>query len=123
MKKTMQFLFAMSIMMEGFSSFAGTNKALESKTSINPPLASPVKRPMVVIVTVVDDDFEPVSRAKVSAPCTGQRPIETDWTGTAIFHITAQCHCENARGTVTTEKGDVENVELHEGTDNVVFVR
>lgn len=126
MKKTMQFLFAMSIILEGNNSFAGTNKTapVADKPTLTPPVASPIRGQQAVIITVLDAaDYEPVSGAVIAAPCTGERARTTNWTGTAVFQIRSGCHCNGASATVTTPKGDVEHVLLKSGGDNIVFVR
>jgi hypothetical protein len=124
-EKTMQFLFAMSIILEGNSSFAGTNKTtpVDDKPTLSTSSVTPIRGPQVMIITVLDDEFEPVSGATISAPCTGSRAVTTNWTGTAIFPVRAGCHCNGASATVTTPKGDVEHVALKPTGDNVVFVR
>ena len=126
MKKTMQFLFAMSIILEGNSSFAGTNKTapVKENPSLNAPMPTPIRGPQVMIITVLDAvDFEPVSGAVISAPCTGERTRTTNWSGTTVFQVRSGCHCNGGTATITTKKGDVETIVLKPNGDNIVFVK
>ena len=126
MKKTMQFLFAMSIILEGNSSFAGTNKTapVKESPSVNTPTVSPIRGPQAVVVVALDAvDFEPVSGAVISVPCTGERARTTNWTGTAVFMIRSGCHCNGGTATITTKKGDVETIVLKPNGENIVFVK
>ena len=122
----MQFLFAMSIILEGNSSFAGTNKTapVKESTTISTPEANPIRGQLPVILTVLDAvDFEPVSGAVISAPCTGEASRTTNWTGTVVFQVRSGCHCNGGTATITTKKGDVETIVLKPNQDNIVFVK
>ena len=101
MKKTFQFLFAMSILLEGHSSFAGTTESVE-KTLPSVPLISSTKGPQVLIITVLDDKEQPIAGATVSAPCTGQNPMQTNKLGIAQFTLTGACNCNGAQADITT---------------------
>jgi hypothetical protein len=102
MKRTMQFLFAMSILLEGFSATAGTNPTIEDKPIANTAMVSTVRSPLVLIVTVLDDSYKPIQGARVAAPCTGLAPIYTDVNGNAQFTLPGRCNCDGAQAQVST---------------------
>jgi|GEM_PF-2436512 len=108
MKKTIQFLFAMSILMEGHNSFAGTNELTTNadKPIANMPLVSPTRGIQYLIVTVLDDKEQPISGATVAAPCTGQSPMLTNKLGIAQFTLTGSCNCNGAEADITTSSCD-----------------
>jgi hypothetical protein len=105
MKKTIQFLFAMSILLEGHSSFAGIPESAD-KTLPTMPLLSPVRGPQVLIITVLDDKEQPIAGATVSAPCTGQSAMLTNKLGVAQFTLTGSCNCNGAEADITTSSCD-----------------
>jgi hypothetical protein len=104
MKKTIQFLFAMSILMEGQNSFAGTNEITltPDRPSINTQLASPARGIQYLIVTVMDDKEQPIAGATVSAPCTGQSAMQTNKLGIAQFTLSGSCNCNGSQADITT---------------------
>ena len=104
MKKTIQFLFAMSILMEGQNSFAGVNEITTNpdKPIANMSLTSPSRTIQYLIVTVMDEKDQPVSGATVAAPCTGDNPMLTNENGIVEFPITGNCNCNGAQAAITT---------------------
>jgi hypothetical protein len=104
MKKSMQFLFAMSILLEGQSSFAGTNGTILDKPILNAPTISPARGQQVVLVTVLDPEGKPIEGASVNAPCTHLSPQITDAEGVATFDLPGSCNC-NAQPAYITGTG------------------
>ena len=104
MKKTIQFLFAMSLLMEGQNSFAGTNEVITNpdKPISKMELVSPTRGQLYLIVTVLDDKEQPIAGATVSAPCTGQSAMQTNKLGIAQFTLTGACNCNGAQADITT---------------------
>ena len=105
MKKSMQFFFAMCIILEGYQSFAGTpsESTVTDKLSSNAPLSSALKAPQILVITVTDDGMKPIHGAAVYAPCTGiTDPIYTNSAGEAQFSWTGSCNCNGAQAEIIT---------------------
>lgn len=105
MKKTMQLLFAMSIIIEGQNTFAGTNKAIlpeAEKPLINTPAINPIKGQQYIAIMVFDGYENPIAGATVNAPCTGMKPVITGANGVATFILPGACNCNGAPAYVTT---------------------
>jgi hypothetical protein len=120
MKKTMQFLFAMSILMEGQSSFAGTTEipsSISDKTTLNAPILSTIRGQQVVMVIVLDDVGKPIAGATVAAPCTGLSPMLTNSSGIAQFNLKGNCNCNGAEADITTSTCET-RIVLSCGSDN-----
>jgi hypothetical protein len=120
MKKTLQFLFAMSILIEGQNSFAGTNEIVSSLTDkpvFNTPLISSTRGQQFLIVLVMDEFEKPISGAHVSAPCTGHGAMMTNESGMVQFPITGNCNCNGASANVTTSSCNT-NITLSCSTTN-----
>jgi hypothetical protein len=118
MKKTIQFLFAMSILMEGQNSFAGTteiNATLDKAAAT--PMISTSKGIQYVIVTVMDDNYKPIAGASVAAPCTGQKAIITDENGNAQFNLPGACNCNGATAYISSPSCTMQ-IPLKCGADN-----
>ncbi len=121
MKKTLQFLFALSIMLEGGSAFAGTNETTSSSDKNAPatPVVSPmIKGQVVVAITVLDVSNDPIQGAEVAAPCTGQPPAYTNASGVATFTVST-CNCNDKPAHITTPQGCAVNINLVCGTGNI----
>jgi hypothetical protein len=117
MKKTIQILFAMSILMEGQSSFA---KTIETKPILGKPelpMVSSNKGQQFCMVTVLDDNYKPISGASVAAPCTGQKAITTDENGHAQFYLTGACNCNGAAAYIISPSCTMQ-IALKCGADN-----
>ncbi len=110
-------------MFEGYSSFAGTGEttAALDKPVLNAPIASPIRGQQVFIVTVMDDNYNPIAGADVYAPCTGQKPMLTNAQGVAQFTLTGQCNCEGAMAAITTPGGCNEQIELKCNSENPAY--
>lgn len=121
MKKSMQFLFAMCILFEAQSSFAGTT-VNSDKTIANSTMVSPARGQQVLIVTVLDPMLKPIQGAMVSAPCTGHDPIATNSSGVAQFSWIGTCNCTGTQAEVTTPDDD-ELVTLKCGVNNQVICK
>ena len=113
MKKTIQFLFAMCILMDATNSFAGTNDpAVVEKPVLNTATVNSTRGIQVLILTVVDDSFKPISGATVNAPCTGQGAKVTDSNGNVQFSISGTCGCNEQTAYVTTPAGCATHISL-----------
>ncbi len=122
MKKTMQFLFALSMIMEGQNSFAGTPETasiLDKPESITSTKSS-AKGIQYLILTVTDDLMKPIQGDTVNAPCTGQKPALTNTAGVAEFSYSGSCPCSGAPAYITTKTCDVE-ISINCSTDNPVI--
>ena len=113
MKKTIQFLFAMCILMDATNSFAGTNDpAVIEKPVLNTATVNSTRGIQVLILTVVDDSFKPISGATVNAPCTGQGAKTTDVHGNVQFSLSGACGCNEQTAYVTTPGGCSTHISL-----------
>ena len=121
MKKTIQFLFAMTVLFEGQNSFAGTNEMVTDKPMLNTTLASPTRGIQYLIVTVLDDLTEkPIAGATVNAPCTGLKPMLTNASGVAQFALSGNCNCNNATANVSTTSCNT-YITLSCSSDNMAY--
>lgn len=114
MKKTVQFLFAMCILMDATNSFAGTN---EPATTPDKPVLTTTsittsRGIQVLLLTVVDDSFKPIAGATVNAPCTGQGAKVTDSNGNVQFSISGTCACNEQTAYITTPAGCATHINL-----------
>ena len=121
MKKTLQFLLVLSIMLEGASSFAGTpgSAASTDKTPEPTPTVNPIiKGQQIIGITVVDASNDPIPGAEVTAPCTGQPPAYTNAAGYASFTV-SNCNCGDKPAHISTVQGCSVNISLVCGTGNM----
>jgi len=122
MKKTIQFLFAMTILIEGQSAFAGSNEinTIKDKPAVSAPLLSPSRGLQVLILTVEDEVGKPIHGAIVNAPCTGLNAVATDVNGIARFVLPGTCGCGSQPAYISTPHGSNMQVSLSCSGDNVV---
>ena len=106
MKKTMQFLFAMSILIEGQSAFAGT-PTTSDKMEVKTSLVSSTRGQQFLLITVMDDIGKPLPNATVNAPCTGLKPMLTNASGIAQFALPGNCGCNNQHADISTSTCNV----------------
>ena len=118
----MQFLLAISIMLGAFSASAGARVTKPNKPGPKAPVEIPVEKKQVLVITVLSDDFEPVSGITVSAPCTGQKAMSTNKSGTATFMVNSSCHCDKSNASIVYDSGREQQLEVMTGTENIAVV-